>query len=714
MVSKFYVEIPKIIAAAFDTETNGLHHIYDKPFLFQFGWCVEDRGVTYAVDIELQNELARRTITLWNMMARQVAIYLGHHITFDLNMLMNINLPYTGDNVSDSQFWIRLGNDAIQTDKGGVSLKLKDFAQKYISRDAKNMNKKLDAERTAISSALNLKLKKRLKWNKKQIDAFFKDKLNTAADLPADKIEAYNEWHSLDLPLYLQSRVKGAVSSDNIAYNTLDRETVIYYGHLDIVWTLEAFLLMQPIVALRGNLEAVKREETNIYPLLAMERVGFKIDFEYLKQSQKFMREYILQRRKDLCQLAGMPVRQSQSVLLIDILNSLGVPVETTNAEELSRINAELIRSGSNPTAVDFIETLQELRTLEKWYSTYIMRFVLNFNEEDGKLYTTIHQTGTVAGRVTSDFQQFPKGAITTLDGREIFNPRKMVLAQDGDFIGIVYLDYSQVELRFQAFYTILIGHPDQNLCRAYMPYKCVLADGTKFDYTNSNHIKHSYSWDWYLEEEPEQKWKPLDVHGATTKIAFGIDETHPDFHARRYEGKTLNFAKNYGAQRGRVRVMFPYYSEEMITKLDEAYYLAFPGVKEYHSYCYKMSRLNAYMQNMFGVRYYGMSGHNLINALVQGSAAYFLKWKIAQVKDWMINNKVKSELMMQIHDELQFKWHKDDDPTIFFKLKEIMEEWDDAYVPIVADMELATTTWSEKYEVKRVEDFYDTSKKAH
>lgn len=714
MTAKFYVDLPEIIAAAFDVEATGLHHIYDKPFLFQFGWCIKELGFTYAVDIELQEELARRTITLWNMMARQVIIYLGHHITFDLNMLMNIHLPYTGDNVSDSQFWIRLGNDAIQTNKGGVSLKLKDFAKKYISREARHMDKKLSEERTAISSALNMKLKKRLGWNKKRIDDFFKDKLKTYLDLPPDKIEAYKDWHSLDLPLYLRSKVKGAVSSDDIAYNTLNRDNVIFYGHLDIVWTIETYLLMQPIVAVRGNLEAVKREEANIYPLLDMERVGFKIDFPYLKRSQEFMREYILQRRQDLCQIAGVEVRQSQSVLLIKILCDLGVPVITTNAEELDRINSELKRDGSNPTAVDFIETLQELRTLEKWYSTYIMRFVLNFNEEDGKLYTTIHQTGTVAGRVTSDFQQFPKGAITTVDGREIFNPRKLVLAQDGDFIGIVYLDYSQVELRFQAFYTILVGHPDTNLCRAYMPYKCELKDGTKFDYKNINHVKHSYDWDWYLEEDLNVKWTKLDVHGATTKIAFDMDESHPDFHKNRYAGKTLNFSKNYGAQRGRVRVMFPQYSEEMITKLDEAYYLAFPGVKEYHAYCYKMSKLNAYMQNMFGVRYYGMSGHNLINALIQGSAAYFLKWKITQVKAWMVDNKVKSLLMMQIHDELQFKWHKDDNPEIFFKIKEIMEEWDDAYVPIVADMELATTTWSEKYEVKRVEDFYDTSKKAH
>ena len=48
-----------------------------------------------------------------------------------------------------------------------------------------------------------------------------------------------------------------------------------------------------------------------------------------------------------------------------------------------------------------------------------------------------------------------------------------MIIKSPG-YKGIAYLDYSQVELRLQALYTILVGSPDLNLCRAYMPYECV------------------------------------------------------------------------------------------------------------------------------------------------------------------------------------------------------------------------------------------------
>ena len=701
-----------VIAAAFDTETTGLHHIYDKPFLFQFGWCNKNlEGYTYAVDLEAYPELARRTITMWNVLASQAPIYLGHNVKYDLHMLINIGLPYWYENISDTMVWIRLGSDAIPERKGGSPLGLKAFAKKYITYDARTMDSKLQLERTQISSALNAALKRRLGWTKKKIDEFFKDKLNTKEDLPEDKRKAYNDWYTLDLPLWLQGKITGAVSSDDIPYNKLNRENVIYYGHLDIVWTLEAYLVMQPIVKTRRNLDAVKREEENIYPLVRMERVGFKIDYEYLVKAHDDLKEYIRQRRKDLCTLAGQDIKSSQSAKILQILNNtFNVHVSTTNADELGRTLSDLKRYDPTCQAVEFIETLQELRTLEKWYSTYIMRFIKDFKPEDGKLYTTINQAGTVSGRVTSDFQQFPKDGIKTVDGVEIFHPRRMVVAKDGDFDAIVYLDYSQIELRLQAFYTILIGHPDLNLCRAYSPYKCfTMVNGSQLHYEPNNPwcIKHAYDRDWFYDEKPEEKWTPLDVHGATTKIAFGIDESHPDFHSLRYKGKRVNFAKNYGAQFNKIKEMFPEYDDEQIHKIDDAYYLAFPGVKEYHQYCYNTANQRAYMTNMFGVRYYGASGHNLINMLVQGTGAYYLKWKIVQVDKYLREHNCKSELMMQIHDELQFKKHKDDDPQIFFDIKNIMESWDDTLMPIIADMEVTTSTWADKYEVESLEEFY-------
>lgn len=162
---------------------------------------------------------------------------------------------------------------------------------------------------------------------------------------------------------------------------------------------------------------------------------------------------------------------------------------------------------------------------------------------------------------------------------------------------------------------------------------------------------------------------------------------------------------KNYGAKRGKIKEMFPHYSEEEITNIDNAYYIAFPGVKEYHNYCYNRAQLFAYTTNLFGIKYYGVTGHKLINILIQGSAAFYLKWKIRQVYEYTKANKIKSKWQMQIHDELSWEKHKDDNPLVFFEFQRIMQDWDDTLVPIIADMEVTITKWAEKTEVNTIEE---------
>lgn len=696
-----------ILAGAFDTETTGLRITHDVPFLFQFGFVTETLyGYTFVVDLECSPQLAKRTITVWQALAACFPIYLGQNVKFDLNMLCNIKLPYTAPNISDTQAWIRLGCDAIQTSKGGAPLALKAFASAYIDRSARKMESLLKEEKTKIAAKYNNMLKRRTKLTLKHLDAFFKDKINDVEDMPEDMRKNYLDWLKFDLPDWLRNRISGRVESDDIPYNKLNRKNVIYYGHLDVVWTIETYLLLKPIVELRGNLKGIEYENAQIYPLLRMERVGYPCDFEYLEESKQRVKKYLRRRRQDLCDLVGEPIKVSQNKKILEYLNSIGVHTDTTEAETLSLLASDLKRTGENPVAVDVINTIQELRTLEKWYTTYICRFLKDKVPEDNRIYTQINPEGTVSGRVTCDFQQFPKAAIKDIDGNILFHPRHIVFGNVEDFKGIVYLDYSQIELRLQAFYTILVGSPDKNLCSAYMPYECVRADGTKFDYNNPEHIKQAYDGTW-IDPETNAPWVATDVHGATTKAAFDIDETNPEYHDLRYVGKRVNFAKNYGASKACIRSFFPEYDEATIEKIDGAYYKAFPGVKDYHEYVYKYSREHAYMQNLFGVRYYGASGHNLINMLIQGSGAYYLKQKIVKVDAYLREHNCKSKLCMQIHDELQFLWHKDDDPQIFFDIKHIMEDWDDTKVPIIADMELTLSSWDKKFEVESVGDFY-------
>ncbi len=703
---------PKV--GAFDTETTGLHIILDKPFVYQFGFIhpTTNEIYSYAVDIEQQPMLARAVIKAWQKCAAQLDIYLGHNVKFDLHMEANYGEPYTTENLSDTMFYIRYAHDTLAVKNGGPPLGLKLYATKYIDPNAKLFQKELKSEQSQIAKDLNRKLAKRLKainpkYTVKELDKIFKDPVLTADDLP-DEIKAeYSTWLNNDVPEYIRYKVVARVESDFVPYNKLDRATLMYYAHYDIIYTLKIYQKLEPIIKTRGMQNALDLENKLIMPLFEMERVGFKTDKTYLLGCQERVKEYIKERRTEMNRLANEVIKVGQHAKIKLILNDeYDLEVVSTGSEELNQLKNNLIRTeGGQIGSVQFIDVVQELRTLEKWYSTYIIRFLRDLQTTD-RLYTMINQVGTVSGRVTSDFQQFPKEAITTKQGEELFHPRKMVVPTGGEYNDIVYLDYSQIELRFQAFYTILCGNPDTNLCRAYMPYLCVDSNGKLFDHTNPDDI---IRWDekWYLKEDRGKEWTPVDVHGATTEHATGLTPDHPDFKKLRTTiGKRTNFAKNYGAKYNKIKQMFPEKTEEEIRRIDNAYYLAFPGVKAYQNYCYGRADQFSYTENLFGIKYYNVNGHNLINMLIQGSAAYYLKHKIRELYEYSKKNVIKSRFQMNIHDELSWERHYSES-TLFFAFKRIMEDWPAAQVPIVADMEITSTTWAGKKEVKTIDEFH-------
>lgn len=712
MIAKIKELNPKI--GAFDTETDGLHIVLNKPFVVQFGFLhpTEEIGYTYAVDLEKMPELAQQTIKAFLKLAKNFDKLLGHNVKFDLHMLKNKGIKYTTENLSDTMFYIRYAHDALQPAAGGPPLGLKEYVTRHVDHKAKVHEKALKQEQTAIASEYNLKLKQRLAKCGKPMNKYatksytlavikdiFKDPTFQISDLPEAIQQAYLDWLQLDLPLYLQNKVTALVERNMIPYTILNRNNLLKYAHYDIIYTLETYLLTNPIIQYRGNQVGIDLEDSLILPLFEMERVGFSCDKDYLIDSEERVRNYIRLRREKLYDILEEEIQIGQHAKIKKIIQTkFGIILNSTGVEELDLLKSET----EDEQLYELIELIQELRTLEKWYSAYIVRFLKDIKYTD-RLYTTINQIGAVSGRVTSDFQQFPRQAIKTIDGEELFYPRKMIKVTGGDYHALIYLDYSQIELRFQAMYTILVGHPDLNLCRAYMPYNCVDSNGESFNCYNPKHIVKWHE-PWFLKENPEEQWSPVDVHGATTTAATGLTPNDPTFHEERtHIGKAVNFAKNYGAQLSRIRIMFPQKTEEEVRRIDAAYYTAFPGVKYYHDYCYNRATCN-YTTNLFGVKYYNVSGHKLINLLIQGSAAYFLKIKIRELYEFSKANNLKSRWQMNIHDELSWEKHKDED-EVFFKFKEIMEAWPDTLVPIVAEMAITTNTWADKEEVKTLDE---------
>lgn len=729
MIKLFKEHKPQV--SAFDTETTGLNIGLDTPFLFQFGWVYNDSVYSFAVDIEEKPKLGKETVWSAYKLVSKIKYFIGHNIKYDLHMCHNIGFDYDTNNLLDTQCCIRLAHDALTPENGGPPLGLKEYASQYINKSARDHERLLKTERTNISKDYNAHLIKALRlcsnppagfksWTKGALETFFKDKLKTGEDLPTEEMrKIYREWYA-SIPSRIKQNMKTPfVESEDIPYDFLNREAVIRYAHKDIYYTLAVYYKTMPVIEARKNLGALKIECDVILPLYYMEATGFKIDKDYVLKTKTKMYNYIKRRRQDLFDLVNEDVSVGQHKRIKELLQEKwGLTVVSTGNDELGILIPKLKREGYTE-AVEFISTVQELRTLEKWYTTYLLRFINELKRSD-RIYTQINQAGTVSGRVTSDFQQFPKYGIRTIDDESLFNPRDMVIKSE-DSVGLFYLDYSQIELRLQALYTILVGSPDLNLCRAYMPYECsyIVDDGDigcgqhqyhfeKFDYNNPEHIAHAYDWKWYYNEDLTKEWVKTDVHAATTAIAFpDLDPNSEEFHKYRGKvGKRVNFAKNYGAQYSKISTMFPEYNftEEQLHKIDDAYYKAFPGVKKYHEYCYELASAQVYATNLFGVRYYGLSGHKLINCLVQGSGAYFLKLKMIAVCKYLKEHNCKSRFQMNIHDEMSFELVKGEE-NIIFDIQKIMQEYDDGLVPIVADLEVTNSSWANKVECETMED---------
>lgn len=697
MLKLFDIVNPKI--GAFDTETTGLHIILDKPFLFQFGFIDNERknGWTFAVDLEKQPDLAKQVIDAWHNKAKQLKIYLGHNVKFDLHMLTNAGFEFPTHNLSDTMFYIRYAHDALSPKNGGPPLGLKAYASKYIDATAKSHDNLLQEERTAICKSYRVKLAQKLKaigfTKLSELDIMFRDAVFDYNELDPKLKRVYENWVNTDLPEYLRDiAVKRMITSDDIRYDKLNRKNLIKYAHFDIVYTLETFLTCEPVLIERENEVAIEFENKVIIPLYEMERTGFLADPEYIEERRKAVKDYIQRKRNVLKELAGREIKISQHALLKKVFNEyFHHEVPSTNNESLLD---ELSKLKENPEEnadiIKFIETIQDLRSLEKWYSTYIIRFQQQLERGYNRLHTQIMQVGTVSGRVTSDFQQFPKEAIMDDEGNELFHPRRMVKAPEGG--RLVYMDYSQVELRITAEYTLLVGHPDLNLCRAYTPFQCLERDG-KF----------------YLEENTEVEWTPTDLHGASATELYGKHPTDSDWKHWRSKAKTYNFMKNYGGGFTQSLKMFVGDPPEEIKRKDGAYYRVFPGIKAYHDYCYRLADEKSYAMNLFGVKYYGLSGHKIINILGQGSGAFLLKWKIYELWKYLkAHPEIKARYQMNIHDENSWEDPDGDTPyEAFLEMKHIMEDYPECDIPIIAEMAVTYKTWADKKDISTKEEFY-------
>lgn len=529
---------------AYDTETTGLDFMHDVPFLVIFGF---DKHIYY-----WEASLKEATLAMFDIVKENNKMLFAHNAKYDYHMLLNGGTPIPEDiELSDSITLFRLINEC---DDEHASMRLEKLGEKYVDPTAK-----------FASNLIKEKLHKIKKDRKKMVTDNYK--------LITGEKSFKNAWEE-----YI-NRVR-FITKYNECFDDYkepnyydvykeDKELVTLYAIDDVVIILE-------FLRKAGNIYSKKyynyrtksvdtriwKQENKLIPRIAMiERNGFKVDVEYLKKSHYLIEDFKnkLYSRLHSITNANWKVGQHNEI------KKYFKEVHNIYLEKSDKKAIQQLTHHENEVVSEVANLILKLRTVDKWLSTYIDGILNKIIEVNGewKLFTSINNNGAVSGRVSCDLQQMPKYAIletdedsellldeslTDDDGHELFHPRKFVIPSDG--YKLYFADYSQMELRIQAYYTILTGNLDYNLCRAYMPYDCYYIDENnnkvEFDYRNPNHIRHSYDWKWYNKDNTE--WEATDLHTKTTLTAFPelADQTETkEFKKKwRYLGKSTNFAE--------------------------------------------------------------------------------------------------------------------------------------------------------------------------
>jgi DNA polymerase-1 len=654
-----YTPTPKVITEAlehdkphyitFDTETDGLHIKKARPFLCAVAW--DSKVFVFPPNV-------LHSLVNWSKKVKRVY---AHNTTYDMHMMANVcgdNAPLQVSSWGDTMGLCRLSFEAVSAGDGGDSLALKQISKKYIDANADKYEKDVKAWLKAKESQdkkILIAMLRGVGWSLARLQRA----LDGAEDVPCEIMEVYNSFQR-EYP--------------KPTYKDVPLNIMLPYLAVDVILTNILVRKASAVVIHKEQKDVANREFKLIPVVYKMERQGLEVDRQYLEEAHYKMAQYIEDLKIKSHELAGREFAVGQHALIKDIYtDKLGERPETTDKKFLSK------QASKGDELAQIIKTL---RRLEKWQSTYIEK-IMNDSEYDGRFYTQMNQYNPVTGRFSGDAQQFPKDAIVDDDGNEIFNPRRAFKGR------MYYLDYSQVELRVQAHYTMYFGG-DLNLCRAYMPFKCYECDGK-----------------WYREED-EVLWTPTDVHSATTikaLEAMGIDYAtldEKDFKRWRNIGKMFNFMRNYGGGDKKASEVLDI-DIEQAKALNKGYTDAFPLVIEYQRAVEKAYYDKGFAQNMYGRRHYLSDSwryYKAANYIIQGSCADMLKQKMIDIDAMLTRNGLKTKMILCVHDELQFSVPPEEDYIIPY-IKAIMEDTPNIQVPIVCDVEFTETYWSEKRGIK-------------
>jgi len=397
-----------------------------------------------------------------------------------------------------------------------------------------------------------------------------------------------------------------------------------------------------------GELDLFTEIEMPLIGTLArIEYEGFNIDQAYLKELDIVLTEKLANLTEEIYELSGEEFNiNSPKQLGVILFEKLDLPVIKKTKTGYSTAHSVLEKLEKKH---EIIPLIMEYRTYQKLKSTYIDGLFDVINKESKRIHTSLNQTVTVTGRLSSSNPNLQNIPVRLPFGRKV---RKVFIPSEGNIL--LGADYSQIELRILAHMS-----KDEKLLHAYK--------------------------------------NQIDIHRLTASQVFNVDLEDVS-NAQRSAAKSVNFGIVYGMSDHGLSQELNISRKEAQSYIDK-YFENYSGVKTFMDEIVEECKKNHYVTTLLNRKRYirDINSKNYFkrqfaertaqNTPIQGSAADIIKIAMIDTEEALFEAGLKSKLVLQVHDELLL----DVVPEELKQVKEILKaSMENAYtldVPLVVDM---------------------------
>jgi len=429
----------------------------------------------------------------------------------------------------------------------------------------------------------------------------------------------------------------------------LDPKEVYEYAAEDADITLQLKNKLEPELKKYGAEQLFYDIEMPLMPVLAeMEMNGVCIDTNSLSETSTQLTQRMLDIEKRIYELAGEQFNIASPKQVGDILfgkmKIIEKPKKTKTGQYVT--SEEVLQQLRHKHEI--VDKILQHRGLKKLLGTYIEALPKLINPHTGHIHTSFNQTITATGRLSSSDPNLQNIPIRGEDGKEI---RKAFVPEPGCLF--FSADYSQIELRVMAH---LSG--DENMINVFREGK--------------------------------------DLHAATAANIYKKDITEVT-RDERTKSKRANFGIIYGITVFGLAERLDIDRAEA-KQLIDGYFDTFPQVHDYMEKSKEVARQQGYVTTLFGRRRYlpdinsansvvrGFAERNAINAPIQGTAADIIKVAMIRIFQRFKKEGIKSKMILQVHDELNFSVVPEEKETVERIVLEEMQGAFEMKVPLVAD----------------------------